>query len=100
MGKIDSYKIARVHPNGQLSLGRQWGGRDVRVEFVSESEVRIVSGSFLPDHQKPFYTPEAIARLEAFSIWEEASPPAATDMNDFKASIAKKKAKKNKVPRK
>jgi hypothetical protein len=90
--------MKKVHPNGQLSLGKEWGGREVAVEYVSPHEVRIRAGTiaFIPEEHHPFFTPAAIERLSAFSDWEEKTPPKKADLDQFRAAVARRRTAKPK----
>ena len=61
-------KLLKVPNNGQISIGKKWAGREVKLEVVSDNEIRIVSGIFVPEHQKTlmhiFPSTEDIVRLE------------------------------------
>lgn len=64
-------KLVTVSPNGQISIGKAWAGRQIRVEEVSENEIHISAGTFVPDSQKEFFTKEANQSLDEFNQWEE-----------------------------
>ncbi len=51
----------------------------VRVEEVSDSEIRISAGTFVPDSQKTFYAKESMEALSEFSDWETKKPATATN---------------------
>ena len=67
-------KLVTVSPNGQISIGKAWAGRQICVEEVSGDEIRISAGTFIPDSQKMFYTKDALERLNDFNKWEEKNP--------------------------
>lgn len=85
-----SMKLLKVPENGQISIGKKWAGREVKLEIVSDNEIKIVSGIFIPDHQKTFYTPEAQKQLEEFNQWEATHPPKDTDLEVLRKKLAKK----------
>ena len=72
-------KLLRVPANGQISIGKKWAGREIRVEEVNDTELRIVAGFFVPEHQATFYTPEAMKTLQNFNEWSAKKPPKQTD---------------------
>lgn len=89
--KIESTtKLLTVAPNGQISIGKQWAGRQIAIEQVSESEIRIVSGTFVPDDQATFYSSEAKEKLEAFDHWSGKNLPKESDLNSLRTKLGKK----------
>ena len=70
--------------------GKKWAGREIRIEEISESEMKISSGSFVPDSQVAFHTPEAKQTLSEFNSWAEQNPAKTTDIRALRAKFAKK----------
>jgi len=85
----------KVHSNGQISLGKDWGGRDVQVEYVGPNEIRIRAGAvaFIPEEHRAFFTPEALEQVADFSRWEETTPPQTSDIQAFRHEITRRRAK-------
>ncbi|OGQ17367.1 MAG: hypothetical protein A3B70_06575 [Deltaproteobacteria bacterium RIFCSPHIGHO2_02_FULL_40_11] len=83
-------KLLKVPNNGQISIGKKWAGREVKLEVVSDNEIRIVSGIFVPEHQKTFYTSEAQKQLTEFNAWESAHPPTDTNLEKLRRKLGKK----------
>lgn len=79
MSSKNAAKLLRVALNGQISIGKKWAGREIRIEEVSDSELRIVAGVFVPKHQATFYTPEATETLRDFNEWSAKNPPKTTN---------------------
>lgn len=67
-------KLLKVAANGQISIGKSWAGRQIRVEEVSDSEIRISSGVFIADSQKTFFTDESVQALNEFESWLDQNP--------------------------
>ncbi len=84
-------KLLIVPFNGQISIGKSWAGKQIRVEEIGQDEIRISSGIFVPDSQAIFYTAESKAALSEFNSWEAKSPSKATDTKALFASLRKKK---------
>ncbi len=61
------------------------------MEEIGQDEIRISSGTFVPDSQAVFYTKEALENLREFNTWEAKNPPRATDTKALFASLRKKK---------
>lgn len=87
-------RIAKVQTNGQLSLGKAWGGKNVQVEFLSPTEIRIVSVAVIPEHHLPFFTEEAMRRLAEFGTWEENHTATQTSLSELRADIGRRKKAK------
>ncbi len=84
-------KLITVPQNGQISIGTSWAGRQIRVEEVNDNEIHIVSGTFVPDSQKTFYTQEAKQSLTEFDDWERHHQARATDTSNLFQKLKKKK---------
>ena len=54
-------KVLTVPSNGQISIGKQWAGREVMVEMVDDNRMVITAGTFIPHDLSAFYTKEAQA---------------------------------------
>ncbi len=72
-------KLLTVASNGQISIGKEWAGKHIVIETVSDSVLVIKSGSFTPDNQKVFFTPEAQKSLNEFNDWEGKNTSQKTD---------------------
>ena len=84
-------KLVKVSPNGQISIGKAWAGRQIRVEEVNENEIHISAGVFVPDSQKVFFTDEAKQSLAEFNEFEAAKSAQATNTKALFAELKKKK---------
>ena len=84
-------KLATVGNNGQISIGKEFAGREVLIEKHPDGRVVISPGTFVPDHQKTFFTAEAKDRLDEFDTWAEQNPPAAKPKNDLRAKLKARK---------
>jgi len=62
-------KFLKVAPNGQISIGKKWAGRQIRIRQISESELLISSGKFIPDRMATYYTPDAQESLKEFDAF-------------------------------
>lgn len=82
-------KIATVGNNGQISIGKELAGREVLIEKFADGYIVISPGTFIPDHQMMFYTPEAHERLAEFDAWAENNPPT-EGRNDLRAKLRKR----------
>jgi hypothetical protein len=83
-------KLITVPMNGQISIGKGWGGRQIRIEEVNENEIHISAGTFIPDSQRTFFTNEANSTLEKFNEFEKTVSPKATNTKALFAKLRKK----------
>lgn len=88
-------KLMTVPSNGQISIGKSWAGRQIRVE-ISETEIHIMAGTFVPETQRQFFTPESKGVLADFNKFELANPPKATNTKNLFATLKKNKRSRDK----
>lgn len=84
-------KLLLVPPNGQISIGKSWAGRQILVEEIGNNEIKISAGVFVPDAQALFFTKDAQKSLQEFSDWEEKNTAKATNTKALFSSLKKKK---------
>ena len=82
-------KLVTVPLNGQISIGKQWAGREIMVEKVNDNCIVIRSGAFIPTHQATFYTKESQAQLESFNRWSEKTAAKKTNLNHLRKRIGR-----------
>ena len=83
-------KVLTVPSNGQISIGKQWAGREVMVEMVDDHHMTITAGAFIPHDQATFYTREAQAQLADFNRWSESTPARKTRLNQLRKRLGRK----------
>lgn len=83
-------KVLTVPSNGQISIGKQWAGREVLVEVVDDNRIVITSGTFIPADQATFYTKEANTTLESFNSWSEKTPAKKTELSSLRERLGRK----------
>ena len=89
-------KLLTVASNGQISIGKEWAGKQILIERVSAYELRIVAGSFIPENEVPYHSKESKQALEEFDEWTGKNPPKKTDRKALMARVGKKISEKNK----
>ena len=87
-------KLVTVGKNGQISIGKEYAGRTLEIEYFSDGRAVISPGRFLPDHQAPFFTEAAEEQLRRFAEWEEANPPKPTSSDDLRSDRQAKASRK------
>jgi hypothetical protein len=75
--------VKTIGPNGQISLGKQFAGRQVIVE-QREPGVRLVrTATIVPDNERWVHEPKAAADLAAALNWAAANPPSDKSTDAF-----------------
>ena len=69
-----SVKVIGV--NGQISLGKQYAGRQVLVEEREPGVWLVRTAIVIPDNERWLHQPEAAADLRNALSWAQANPPA------------------------
>ena len=88
-------KYATVGNNGQVSIGKEFAGRQVQIERTTEGLVIISPGKFIPDHHAPFYTKKALDDLDEFDKWVSANrPKEGTDVDALRSKLKGLRGKK------
>lgn len=88
---VRTMKLITVPVNGQISIGKSWAGRQIRVVELSDSEIHISAGAFVPEAQRTFFTEEAKQDLAKFNEFEKGNPARATDTDILFSALKKKK---------
>ncbi len=86
-------RLLRVAANGQISIGKKWAGREIRIQEIGDSEMLISSGTFVPDSHATFHTAEAKKTLTEFDSWTEKNPPKRTNISTLRAKLGKKESR-------
>ena len=70
MATIEKEKIVTVPKNGQVCLGKALAGRTIIIQSLDDGSTLITPGSFIPDHQKVFFTEKAEKQLDNFNKYQ------------------------------
>lgn len=74
--------VKLVGANGQISLGKQYAGRQVLLEEQEPGVWLVRTATVIPDNERWLHTPKAAAALEEALDWAGAHP--ASDAQDDK----------------
>lgn len=80
--------IKRIGKSGQVSLGKEYAGRDVLVEEIEAGVWLIKAGSFIPDSERWLHAPKAAAKLDRAVAWAERTDPRETDLDELEAKLS------------
>jgi hypothetical protein len=64
-----------VGANGQVSLGKQYAGRQVLVEEQEPGVWLVRTATVLPDNERWLHQPEAAAALQEALTWSQNNAP-------------------------
>ncbi len=68
-----------IGANGQISLGKQFAGRQVLVEEREPGVWLVRTATVMPDNERWLHEPQAAADLQNALAWAQSNPP--TDAN-------------------
>lgn len=72
--KAPSVKV--IGANGQISLGKQFAGRQVVVQEQEPGVWLVRTATVIPDNEHWLQQPQAAADLQNALVWAQANPPA------------------------
>jgi hypothetical protein len=75
-------QVKVVGVNGQISLGKQYAGRQVLLEESEAGVWLIRTATVIPDNERWLHTPETVARIEAASHWAANTPASDASTDD------------------
>ena len=75
--------VKRIGPNGQISLGKQFAGRQVIVEQFEPGVWLVRTATIVPDNERWAHEPKAAADLAAALNWAAANPPSDKNTDAF-----------------
>jgi len=73
--------VKTVGKSGQLSLGKQFAGRQVCVEETEPGVWTIRLGRFVPESELWLHEPGVSASIDRGIEWARQTPPAPTDLS-------------------
>lgn len=72
MASLPTVKV--VGANGQISLGKQYAGRQVLVEEREPGVWLVRTATVIPDNERWLHEPQAATDLRSALAWAEAHP--------------------------
>ena len=73
--------IKVIGANGQISLGKQFAGRQVLVEEQEPGVWLVRTATVIPDNELWLHEPQAAADLARALDWAKANPPRDTEVD-------------------
>ncbi len=79
--------VKKIGSSGQISLGKEYAGRDVVIEQISDGVWIIKTGQFMPHDERWLHHPEVSSALDKAIDWAEQNPPGETNLNDLEKQL-------------
>jgi len=76
-------EIRRVSSKSQVTLPREFAGKLVSIESLSEGIIQIKMGEFIPHSEKIFHTEEYRTRLKKFDQWMDSHGPQESNFEEL-----------------
>ncbi len=76
-------EIRKVSSKSQLTLPKEFAGKLVSVEKLSEGILQIKTSEFIPHSEKVFHTEEYKKRLRKFDQWMDNHTPEESNVAEF-----------------
>ncbi|QWF70385.1 hypothetical protein KEF85_13725 [Methylomonas paludis] len=73
------YSFKVIGANGQISLGKQFAGRQVLVEEQEPGVWLVRTATVIPDNERWLHLPQTAADLDKALAWAQAHPANDTD---------------------
>lgn len=64
-----------IGANGQISLGKQFAGRQVLVEEKEPGVWLVRTATVVPDNERWLHEPKAAAQFQEAMAWAQSNPP-------------------------
>jgi hypothetical protein len=85
---IDHQVIKSIGSSGQISLGKEYAGRQVLVENPEPGVWLIRTATVIPDNEKWMHTPALKKDLTTALAWVQKTPAKASDLSKLKMAKA------------
>lgn len=92
-GPSHSASVKVVGANGQISLGKQFAGRQVLVEEQEPGVWLIRTATVIPDNERWIHEPQAAADLQRAMAWSAQQPASDARTEAFLAAAARGKSR-------
>jgi hypothetical protein len=85
MTQISNGEIKTISSSGQISLGKAFAGKVVKLEHLEDGRWMVTPVQIIPEHLMWAYTPEVTARLEKHLAKNQ--PSKESDLDALEAQI-------------
>jgi hypothetical protein len=77
-----------IGTNGQISLGKQYAGRQVLVEEQEPGVWLVRTATVIPDNEIWLHQPKAASDLQHALSWAQVNTPADTDVDNMLGKLS------------
>lgn len=84
-----SSSVKVIGANGQISLGKQFAGRQVLVEEQEPGVWLVRTATVLPDNEKWLHQPKALGALQKALSWANNNPPSDSSVESVIKKLAR-----------
>jgi hypothetical protein len=89
MSVVKNHQVIRsIGSSGQISLGKEFAGRQVLVETPEPGVWVIRTTTVIPDNEKWLYTPSLKKDLTSALAWAQKTPAKASELSKLKMTQA------------
>src|SRR5207244_3483533 len=82
-----------VGASGQISLGKEYAGRQVLVEEPAPGVWMVRTATVIPDNERWLHMPQVAGPLSRALTWASKNPPAETDLDALKRELGQSEQK-------
>ena len=75
------FSVKVIGANGQISLGKQYAGRQVLVEEQEPGVWLVRTATVIPDNERWLHQPKTTTDLQNALSWAQANPPMDTTLD-------------------
>ena len=79
--------VKKIGRSGQISLGKEYAGRDVLIEKIEDGVWIIKTGRFIPDNERWLHQSSVSVDLDAAINWAKQTPPSESDLDELEKKI-------------
>ena len=79
--------IKTIGSCGQISLGKEFAGRQVLVDEIEPGVWLLKIGSFVPDSERWLQHPEIESEVDEAVAWAEKTPPAGSNLDELEKRL-------------
>jgi len=79
--------IKTVGASGQISLGKEYAGRNVLIEKIEPGVWVIKVGEFIPESESWLHRPDIKEDLDEAITWTEKNPPKPSNLDDLERTL-------------
>ena len=72
--------VKTVGKSGQITLGKQYAGKQVLVDEIESGVWILKIGHFIPQNEQWLHQPDVKADLDQAVAWAESNPPQSSDL--------------------